>query len=109
MVLDNTGFSNWGWKQNALVSVNKQTHEAVFNPEFYIMKHVSNFVLPGAYLLKSTDSANHLAFLNPNGKIVVIVVNGEEKEKQVTINYKNKIIELNLKAKSFNTLQFNTI
>lgn len=107
MILDNTGFSNWGWKQNALISVNKQSHKVVFNPEFYIMKHVSNFVLPGAYLLKSTESGDHLAFLNPNGKIVVVVINRDDKEKRLTINYKNRNIELNFKAKSFNTLQFN--
>ncbi len=106
MVLDHAGVSPWGWKQNALISINKETKEVKYNPEYYIMKHVSRYVVPGAYRLVTNESSNHLAFLNPDGEVVVIVVNKEKTDKEVNIGYKDKMIRLNVKAKSFNTIKF---
>ena len=44
------------------------------------MKHLSHFVLPGAYRLKTSGGKDHLAFANSNGEIVLMIVNTEEKE-----------------------------
>jgi glucosylceramidase len=104
MVLDDTGNSMWGWKQNALVSINKTTGKVTYNPEYYIMKHLSHYVSPGAYYLKSSESENHLAFINPDGKIVVIVVNKEDANKTIHISVQNQEFSIEMKAKSFNTL-----
>lgn len=106
MVLDNTGFSTWGWRQNSMVSIEKATGKVTYNPEYYVMKHLSAYVMPGAYCLKTNKQDNHLAFVNPDGKIVVILANKEEVEKKIKISYNNKLINLNLKAKSFNTIRF---
>lgn len=81
MVLDETGRSSWGWVQNALISVNKRSGEIKYNPEFYLMKHLSHYVLPGSYLLKSSAQKDHLAFLDPNGNKVLMIMNAEEKTK----------------------------
>ena len=107
MVLDHTGRSTWGWVQNTLISINKETKQVVYNPEYYIMKHVSHYVMPGAYRLKTSEGENHLAFQNPDGKIIIIVVNKDNSDKNVTIGIKDKTISLNLKAKSFNTFAIN--
>jgi glucosylceramidase len=106
MVLDHSGVSTWGWRQNALVSVNKQTGEVKYNYEYFLMKHLSGFVQTGAYRLKTNEKDDHLAFLNPDGKVIVIVVNKDEKEKNRRIAYNNKLISINVKAKSFNTIRF---
>lgn len=106
MVLDDTGESMWKWKQNALISINKKSGNVTYNPEFYIMKHVSHFVSPGAFRLLTTaasEKANHLAFLNSDGKIVVVVVNKEDMEKTVHIQINGKTYPVPMKAKSFNT------
>ncbi|WP_029904898.1 glycoside hydrolase family 30 beta sandwich domain-containing protein [Prevotella sp. 10(H)] len=103
MVLDHTGKSTWGWKQNSLISINKETKEVVYNPEYYIMKHVSHYVKPGAYRLQTNENDNHLAFVNPDNTIILIVVNKEDSNKGIKIGVKNKIIEADVKAKSFNT------
>ncbi len=106
MVLDHTGLSTWGWRQNALISIEKATGKVTYNPEYYLMKHLTGFVQPGAYRLKTNETDDHLAFVNPDGKIVVIVVNKDEKEKNVKIAYNNKSININVTAKSFNTIRF---
>jgi glucosylceramidase len=106
MVLDHTGLSTWGWRQNSMVSIEKATGKVIYNPEYYVMKHLSVYVTPGSYRLKTNEQNNHLAFVNPDGKIVVIVVNKEEVEKNIKICNNNKQINLNMKAKSFNTIRF---
>ncbi|NDV80579.1 glycoside hydrolase family 30 beta sandwich domain-containing protein [Bacteroides sp. 51] len=104
MVLDDTGKSMWGWKQNALISINKETGKVTYNPEFYIMKHVSHFVSSGAYrLLTLAEKNDHLAFINPDGKIIVVVVNKENTEKTIHIQINGKVYPVSMKAKSFNT------
>ncbi len=51
-VLDETGKSMWGWKQNSMITVNSTTKEVVYNPEFYLLKHFSYYVQPGAIKIK---------------------------------------------------------
>jgi glucosylceramidase len=81
MILDELGFSNWVWRQNSMISVNKFTREVHYNPEFYIMKHFSHFIDPGAYRigLDNADSRD-IAFRNPDGSVVVITANTSENE-----------------------------
>ena len=104
MVLDETGKSTWGWVQNMLISINKKTGEIKYNPEYYLMKHLSHFVLPGAYRLKTSGGKDHLAFVNPNGDLVVMIVNQESNERETSIGLGDKGAKFMLKAKSINTL-----
>lgn len=106
LILDQTGVSPWGWRQNSLITIDKETKEVKYNPEYYIMKHISKYVLPGAYRLITNERTDHLAFQNPDGQIVVVIVNQEETDKEMNIGYKDKMISLKVKAKSFNTIKF---
>ena len=105
MVLDETGASTWGWRQNAMITVNRQTRDVVYNPEFILMKHFSHFVRPGARRLKSNGSfADGLAFRNSGGDSVLILVNRDRDPQSVQIKVDGKILRAELPAKSFNTL-----
>lgn len=70
--------STWGWAQNSLLTLNRSTGVWTFQPEFYLMKHFSQFVRPGAVLLKTKGrfSATSLAFSNPDGSTALVVHNG---------------------------------
>lgn len=102
--LDKDGFSRWGWRQNSLISVDLQKKSFVYNFEYYLLKHVSHFVIPGARLLATNDTtANVLAFVNPDKSIVVVVRNDEKADKKITLQIANIVISPFLKADSFNT------
>lgn len=103
MVLDPSGKSTWDWIQNMLISVNKSTKEVIYYPEYYIMKHLSHFVLSGAYRLKTSGGKNHLAFVNPDGTTVLIVVNTVDSDKEFNIAVGDKTFKVAVKSKSFNT------
>lgn len=106
MVLDPSGKSTWDWVQNMLISVNKDTKEVVYYPEFYLMKQVSHFVQPGAFRLKTSGGKDHLAFINPDGTVVLVLVNSDETEKKYSISAAGKSFEIIAKAKSFNSLSW---
>ena len=106
MVLDPSGASTWGWKQNAMITIDKQTKNVTYNPEYYLMKHLSHYVLPGAYRLETSGGKDHLAFVNPNGEIVLVLMNQEQQSKLVTLDVNNKQVSLHLEGKSINTFTF---
>lgn len=106
MVLDKSGKSTWDWYQNMLISIDKETKEVKYLPEFYIMKHLSHFVQKGAHRLKTSGGKDHLAFVNPDGSGVLVYVNLEDKDKNVQIAVDGKSFNISLKAKSFNTFKW---
>jgi glucosylceramidase len=103
MVLDETGKSKWGWKQNSMISVDSKTHQVTYHPEFYLMKHLTHFVLPGAYCLES-KTKDALAFINPDGKVILLLGNTSDQEKALQIKIDKKKLAVTLKPKSFNSL-----
>jgi glucosylceramidase len=106
IALEDGGISRWGWSQNSLVSINKQAKTFQYNYEYYLLKHVSNFVKPGAKLLKTTgDFTNLLVFKNPDNSLIFIMQNDSSVDKQISMNVDGKYISLLLKADSFNTLK----
>jgi glucosylceramidase len=104
LALDKDGFSRWGWRQNSLISVDLKNKTFVYNYEYYLLKHVSHFVMPGARFLETVVPDNNiLAFVNPDKSIVVVVRNEEKADKQIVIKVGKKEINPVLKADSFNT------
>lgn len=97
--------SRWGWKQNSLVSVNPETKSFRYNYDYYVLKHLSHYVKPGAKLLTSEGSfQNLLAFKNPDKSIVIILQNDSEVQNSISIKVGNEIISASLEPDSINTL-----
>lgn len=99
------GISRWGWAQNSFVVVNKETREYRFTPEYYIMKHFSHFVLPGAKMLDiSGQHKDVLAFINKDKSITVVAANQQKEPQTITVRVSGKDYTLDLKPRSVNTL-----
>lgn len=98
------GISTWGWKQNSLVSVDTLQKTFTWNYEYYLLKHVSHFVKPGAKLLKLTGMVtNALAFRNPDKSIVVVINNETAAVKKLAIQCGGVWIYPELQPGTFNT------
>ena len=104
MMLEKDGISVWGWKQNAMISISN-SGKLVYNPEYYLMKHLSHFIKPGAHLLKIGD-VNALSFVNPDGEIIILIENPLKETIVKTIRINDKQINLSLKPISFSTVSF---
>jgi glucosylceramidase len=91
MVLDETGMSSWNWRQNALVTVNRESGQVTFNGEYFVMRHFSQFVKPGAKRVLTTGVWNDkIAFVNPDGSAVLVIGNSSGKPMPIVINIANR-------------------
>ncbi|MBP0902978.1 hypothetical protein ACFSKN_13475 [Mariniflexile gromovii] len=106
MVLDETGKSQWGWKQNSMISIDSKTKAIRYNPEFYLMKHLSAFVAPGSVKLASSgDDDQAIVFYNEASKqVVVLAYNNSEENRDIQLNINDKQIKVMVDPKSFNTI-----
>jgi glucosylceramidase len=106
MVLAPGGRSTWGWTQNSMICIHPETKEVTYNPEFYVMKHFSHFILPGARraILNGPWTANAVAFENPDGALAVIIKNPQSSVGFVRLQWAENTREVQLPAQSINTL-----
>jgi glucosylceramidase len=77
MVLDTTGVSidtSRAWPQNALLTVDPATSTLNVTPAYYVFRHLSQFVAPGAKVV-ATNGGDAVAFKNPDGSIVAVLFN----------------------------------
>ena len=102
-ILQDGGYSSWGWKQNALVHVNSSSQTAKYCPEFYAYKHYSHFIPAGSKILVC-DEANLLtSALSPDGNVIVVIGNNEGKEKTLTLDIDGHSMVCSVEPMSFNT------
>ncbi len=107
IALEKGGVSRWGWAQNSLVSVDTVTRTYAFTHEYYLMKHLSAFVRPGARRVEATSWSgyeNQLAFVNPDGSVVVVIQNDLCEPLTVRIAVGDRVIAPTLPPDSFSTL-----
>ena len=99
------GVSTWGWSQNSLVAVDKQAHTFRYTPEYYILKHASHYVQPGARVLDLGGSYEEaLGFLNPDGRTVLLLANKDAAPKTVSVELSGRTRTFELPASSINTI-----
>lgn len=73
LVLDKVGYgidTDRKWAQNALLVADEG--KLIKTPFYYVFRHVSQYVQPGAQVLK-VDNREALAFKNPDGSMVAVV------------------------------------
>lgn len=104
LALKENGISTWGWAQNSLICVNPEDHSYKYNYEYYLMKHISHYVMPGAVLLGTEGYDEALAFRNPDGGIVILVAEKEGVDKVLRIQTGKKSTDLKIQANSLNTI-----
>jgi len=104
MVLDQTGKSAWGWPQNSMVVIDKNSKSITYTDEFYLFKHLSHFVQPGDHYLKSSEGKNHLAFKLKDGRVLLLVNNPKATKETLSFKVENQTIGVELQPQSINTI-----
>lgn len=101
------GISRWGWAQNSLVVVDPENKSYNYTLEYYLMKHISHFVKPGAYNLNVSGDAGvfSLAFENPDQSIIAVIMETDGKDKNVSIMNNGESKSFFIKANSINTIK----
>ena len=107
MVLDETGKSQWGWKQNSMISITKSTGTVVYNPEYFLMKQLSRSVLAASHKVKSSGNYDrNICFLSPDRKKLILMVNNiENASKDIRVKIAGQLLKATLKPHSINTFE----
>ncbi|HCX84685.1 MAG TPA: beta-glycosidase [Micrococcales bacterium] len=106
IALESGGVSRWGWSQNSLVVVDPATRTYEYTHEYYVLKHVSHAVAPGARLVSTlsyTGYESQLAFRNPDGSLVLVVQNDGGSDLPISILVGDQLVRPVLPADSLST------
>jgi len=104
LVLNPDGLSTWGWRQNTLITLEEETGEIRYNPEFYLFMHLSHFIRAGDHRLNTApDLGQLLAFIREDGSIILTLFNPDSAAKSHRLIIDGHPHRLTLPPQSFMT------
>lgn len=109
MVLDTEGKNldyQRPWPQNALLTVDRQARTLRETPAYYVFRHVSQFVDPGAVRVGTTGSLDALAFKNPDDSVVVVVHNSGGQARPTTLDVNGATLQFSVPARGWATVNW---
>jgi len=102
---DLSGSSSWGWKQNALVSVDTAAKTYHYNHDYYLLKHLTHFVEVGARTLDVSGTCDDaLGFVNPDGGVVMMMRNELAHAQMVQVQTQGRTFTIEMPPDSVATL-----
>ena len=109
MVLDRQGGPNWfkNWCV-APVIVDPEQDEVYFTPLYYTLAHFSKYIRPGAVRIGFENPDKSLmvtAVQNPDGSIVVVLLNQETTVKNIKLSLGDKNKTLTIDAQAIQTIR----
>jgi glucosylceramidase len=112
MILDTTYVSHWGFQQSCPIHINTVAKKVYYTPHFWAVKHISHYVMVGAKAINATINGTNpgkmVAFLNPNGDIILVMSNAGSSAYQATIKVANSMYKATFPPNSFNTVKIAT-
>lgn len=91
------------WPQNALLVVDRTAKTLAATPTYYVFRHFSYFVDPGADRLDVTGG-DAVAFKNPDGSTVVILYNSGASAAQTNVAVGGTTVGVQVPGKGFATI-----
>jgi glucosylceramidase len=105
IALDMNSKSTWGWSQNSLVSVDAAAKTFRYTHDYHLFKHLTHFVDTGARNLEPTGTCDDaLAFVNPDGTVVVLLRNELSRPQMVQVQDADRVLTVELPPDSVGTL-----
>jgi glucosylceramidase len=106
-VLQPTGLSTWGWNQNSMFTVDPKESTLIRNPEYYVMKHFTAFVRPGARRMQLAGAMAGMAVaFEERDRAVVVLHNPLPEPSAVRVKVRGNSFALSLPAESMHTVVF---
>ncbi|HKO90588.1 MAG TPA: glycoside hydrolase family 30 beta sandwich domain-containing protein, partial [Polyangiaceae bacterium] len=109
MVLDTVGMNldvGRPWPQNALLVVDRAARTLQVTPAYFVFRHLSQFVDPGAQRIGTSGDADALAFRNPDGSIVTVVYNEDVSARDMTLGVNAASLRFSVPARGWATLNW---
>ena len=85
-----------------VVTIDQQHGTITYNVDYYLLGHISKFVIPGAYRIASSpfenDRIEYVAFRNPDGSKVFLVLNAAPSSTTFTVQWGTRSFTYSLPA-----------
>lgn len=91
-----------------ILQIHSKTREVKYGHQYWALGHFSKFVKRGAIRIASecdVNGINHVAFINPNGEYVVVIVNAGEAT-EMSLDIKGRYAQIPVPETSTLTLVF---
>jgi glucosylceramidase len=109
MVLDTVGTgidAGRRWPQNALLTVDRTAKTLTATPAYYVFRHFSQYVSPGAKRVATSGTAlDMLAFKNADGSIVAVLYNSGTAARTTTLSIGGARLQFSIPASGFATVK----
>ncbi len=108
MVLDSEGKNidvQRPWPQNALLTVDRSSKTLNATPAYYVFRHLSQFVAPGAVRL-GTSGGDAVAFKNPDESIVTVLFNSGGQDTNTTLAVAGTTLQFSIPAHGWATVNW---
>jgi glucosylceramidase len=105
MVLDTGGVgidTTRVWPQNALLTVDTSTRQLNATPTYYVFRHVSQFVAPGAKVV-AVSGGDAVAFKNADGSVVAVLHNAAPAAKTMTVAVRGEMLQFTIPGNGWAT------
>ncbi len=89
------------WLGESPIIIDKTKHELLIASSYYYMGHFSKFIKRDAVRIGYSCYSKDLectTFQNPNGEIILVVMNPTDKDEEVNIRYKNELLDCKIKS-----------
>ncbi|QZT36662.1 hypothetical protein K5X82_15635 [Halosquirtibacter xylanolyticus] len=101
MILDQTGKSGWGWKQNSMINIDQETKKITYNPDYSVIYLISKYLQPGTKRFVSFSKEDEMITIKSDKAIYILVQNKSNKVKNYDCFVKgNKVTKAVIPAHS---------
>jgi glucosylceramidase len=107
MVLDTGGLSNdltRSWPQDALLVVDTSAMTLTASPAYFVMRHFSQYIQPGASRVATSGDLDSMAFRNPDGSIVAVMHNAGSAAATTILAVGGTMLEFSVPANGYATV-----
>jgi glucosylceramidase len=98
MVLDTSELSLANWHQNALLVVDRSARTLTVTAAYYVFRHFSQYIVPGATRIETSGSNDALAFKNPDGSIIIQIYNQGDSSQAMIVEVRGELYQLDVPA-----------
>lgn len=77
MILNETGKSGWNWRQNTLISIDRDAKTVTYNPDYAAIKLLSHFIKPGSQRIGSFSRSTLISTVYGDSYYLVVQNNEE--------------------------------
>lgn len=94
MILNETESSGWGWKQNSLITIDREKQTVSYHPDYAVMALFGRFMQPGMKRIAAASWYGETITLADDEKVCLFLKNESDKEKTFDIWLKDEQTEV---------------